>query len=598
MPTVTVQATVDALVSENFPTKNYGDDAMLTVNAGEGIARVGFIHWNQPFPLGVTIIDAYVVLRQKGAATGGSREVRLQRSPEAWREHDITFENRPAPTGTIASRTLGDSATDGREWLFDVTALMQQVSDGSPWYGVRVTSDNSTMIRFYPREAGPDLAPTLVVTYSDAPDAPTQLAPSGGRSVSLARPTLRFGFVDPVGTGELAGFQIQRHTSNSWTSPVYDSGEVASPDPEWIPPTDLPTDEDIWWRVRVRNSAGIWSPWSDAARFRRTAKPVITITAPDAGVIYQPLPTFAWTVSGGVQVRRQLAIVDPDDSTDVLYTTGVVTTAVGAVTLPSSQSRLLVPGQDYRLVVRVWDDVSRESTPGDPSYAETSLLFTFQPSPAVDPVVFVTATIASEGPFLIVSTARDVAPDELVFLVDGRTVATHEAAAISTGGVGYQVELRDIPVRRDVVVSVAAQVGDAMSVPVAADPVRLEPKGLWLYSLEPGGPAVCLATDGPIDADTTEVTAMFDPPASPNLVLVTQRRGGLRREGLNAWLEPGDLEAWEELEGIRVETLGMSTVDQTWRAQIWNAFRMHQNEGVAWGGDDTIPVTFSWASVS
>ena len=83
----------------------------------------------------------------------------------------------------------------------DVTAMMQSVSLGDPWYGFDVSSANLVpgLIFYGPTYATVDYRPRLEVTWSDAPEKPGGLAPSGGRAISGTKPIVRCDYVDVSG---------------------------------------------------------------------------------------------------------------------------------------------------------------------------------------------------------------------------------------------------------------------------------------------------------------------------------------------------------------------------------------------------------------
>lgn len=597
MPTTTLLAASDAMVSSSFPTKNYAGLAWLQLNSSPS-DRVGYVYFNQPFPLGVTILSATLTGKQRGAAVGGSRTLSVRRAATSWAESKIVSGGRPTATGATAARTLGDSAVDGRPWVWDVKAAMQEVSDGAAWFGFRIDSNNATIIKLHSRESDIDDPWTLEVQWSDAPAPPSRLSPSAGRSISVARPTLRFDFADVSGDTSMGGFQVEVSTSTSFTSPAFASGAVDSDVPQWTLGGDLTTGVTYYWRVQVKDAAGVWSGWSDTASFKRTAKPVVTITSPaasPANIVYTPTPTFSWTVAG--QKAYQLFLVDPADETRVLWSSDKVDSTVTSYTLPVSENLLLTNGQSYRLIVRVWDAVARESIPEENVYIDTARTFSFGTSSSTTGVTGVVAVPDAELPFVTVSWSRASAPDEgFPIMVNGAPFTVVDAADASTGGTGYSYELRGLTPDAEATIGVAAQDSGAMSA-ISTTQATPTGTGFWLYSLEPDGPVVPIKVreDGsvrPVSEDPSEATAIFRSagahfPAMVSSVVRTPEGGGA------GWLDVSDLPDWLAITSPRVSTIGMLVVRTVKRVQVYNVVTGYADE--QWS--DTLPVQFDYIEV-
>lgn len=577
MPTVTVVAAADAYLRENNPIGRYGGAAVLSV-AGGSSPRDSLVYFNQPMPSGVKVQSATLRLHQRGAATGGTRTLSVKRLGAGFVESTVAWTGSPAGIGTAATRALGNSSTDGRAWDFNVAAIMQMVSDGSsPWYGFRVTSDLSTLMSLYGRESAGEFVPTLTVTYSDLPSAPTQLSPAGGRAVSIARPTFRFGYLDPVGDDPLIAIQVQTSASTSFTSPLLDSGEVATSEPEWTPGTDIAVGT-YYWRARVKDGSGEWSPWSATAQFSRTAKPTVSITAPAASpnnVVYTSTPTFAWTVSGGTQTASQVFVVDADDPATVVWDSGKRSGSVGSVAIPQTDRLLLVPTENYRAVVRVWDAVAREGVPEDPAYTEVSRDFTYGFTGSVAGVTGLDVVDVDDpkSPFVTLQWTRSTAPDAFVITDGGRPILEIDAEDAFVSGTTYRYEIRGLQPRSSRTVGVSAKVGAQTSATVTKV-VETAPTGLWLYSLSSGGPAVKLrSADGQpervIRVEPSEDSAVFDSVGATESTIITsavrlaqgEAEGSIRRE---------HLAAWETIAAGRSAPVGITVVDRSFKVRIFN----------------------------
>lgn len=592
-------ASSDALVRQNTPTQNWASRTYLIAGEPVGNFFYSFVYFNRPFPLGATIVSAKLVLRQKGAATGGTRTVTVRRAAAAYSESKLTYSNQPGVTGATATLALGNSATDGRPWEIDVTALMQEVADGAAWYGFRVGADLTTTINFYSREASVN-QPTLEIEWADSPNKPVVLAPSNGRAVSIARPTLRFDFTDVSGDTSMSGYQLQMNEdADDPSSPDYDSGTIAANIPEHLVTFDIATAENWHWRVRTKDGAGLWSDWSAWTTFTRTAKPTVTITSPAASpndFVTEGTPPFSWTATG--QVAYQLFVTDPADATEVLWASGKVSSTDNSVSLPDLSTPVLSPDGSYKLVVRVWDSVARESTPGDPVYTDASRNFTFNLDDTVDPVSSFTVTADSPRHTATLGWTRATAPDSYTILRDGVAVATNlDAADLLVSGTTYAyVDATASPRGNGHEWSVIAVVDGVSSDDNPTDTAILEPLGVWLSKVD-GSDAICLWNSDLSRVDASESSAVHEPLGADNPVLITQARRGRAGQVDGVLYERADLPetmsdwlaAWEALRTPPGQTLVLVSMDSTLKVFIYNTLRVPADEFV-----ESVPISFNF----
>lgn len=591
MTTTVLLSASDVLLRQNAPNTNYGG-AGLGVSAASGANRRTLLYFNLPFPRGVTVISATLRLHQAGAATGGSRTVTAFRLAAPYSESKVTWNSQPITGGLGGSATQGDGGADGREWALDVTSIMQGISDGNAWYGFRIISDNATILPFYSRESvKTQFAPTLTIEYADAPSQPEDLAPAGGRAVSIARPLLRWDFNDVSGNTNLESIQVQMNLGSAdAVSPDFDSGEVASVLPQYQVGFDVNAAEVWYWRARNKDGSDLWSEWSEWVSFTRTAKPTVTITAP-SGTVFEATPTFAWTVTGGTQTAYQLFICDSEDATDVLYTFDKVTGTAGSVTLPPDPIVLQIGGS-YQAVLRVWDTVAREGTPGDPVYTETVEAFTFGLSNTVDPVDTIAVTSVAGVPWIEVEWTRAVAPDSYSLLVDGVVVLA------GIDGSDTSVRYYGAAPGGDRVVAVAAVEDGVTSDDNPTDTANLTVKGIWLVAADGSTALVLSSHDSPLRIDPAELSTVHSPLGATAQVVRTQAvfgrtghvAGVLTRTDENAGQTLAQAEAaWETLAAARGDDMYLTAVDTSMRVVIFNTVR-----GVRDEFHDEIPVDFDY----
>lgn len=604
MTTVIQNITSDAYVIQASPAYNSGSSTVLTLTSTAGSAgRQSYVYFNRPFPLGYNIISAKLRLYQKGVAAGGARILTVRRVTAAWKESTLTWTNRPTVTGTtVSSPSQTNGGVDGRLWEMDITALMQTVADGAAWYGLRVESDNATRLDFFSSEAG-DFNPEMEIEFTDAPDKPTVLAPSAGRAVSIARPTLRFDFTDTAGDTTMIAYQVQINTADVWTAPLIDTGTVSSDTPEYLLTADTPVATLRYWRVRVQDGAGLWSPWSDAETFTRTAKPTVTINNPTT-FVSEATPPISWTVTGGTQTAYQVFITDPTNTSIIVWTSGKFTSTATTVTVPEKLPPYLTPGSSYGLTVRIWDSAFREATPGDPVYTDAALTFSFNLSNTVAVVTGLTVTTAAGAAVATASWSDATAPDYYMVTVDGVSLVSNLVpATLFVSGTSYSYKLTTLSPRKSHTISVFRIVNGVTSTSNPTATITTLPEGLWLSTLD-GLHTVSISGDDPLAFQASELSVVRKPVGAKNPVLITQAVYG--REGrVDGYLGGRDdtylaatLVEWDAIMNRKTYPRGtpMSLVesDTSMRVFIYNVARGFEDGEFI----DSVPVTFDYCELT
>lgn len=528
----------------DFPSRNFSDWKRLALQSGVAFA---YLYGGRPFPLGATIISATLRVYTYGV-WNIAPTLTVRRIAGPWRVSQLTWDNRPGITG-VSVTTAKSSAADAHEWAFDVTAPMQAVANGARWYGFRLETDSNALRYLYSTEAV-RYTPVLDVTWSEAPQAPSTLSPSGGRAVSVTKPRLRFDFTDNAGSTSLQAVQVQVNPTNVWTAPAFDSGVVASTEPELdlaaTTYAGLAAGSSTFWRVRVQDSAGMWSPWSDAASFRRDNKGSLAITNPAASpnnFVSEWTPPISWTLTGETQTGWQVSILAGDDNTTVLYDTGRTKGTTTAHTLPKG---VLFDASTYTVRVRVWDSKDREATPGDPTWTVATRDFTFAEDPTPNPVTALTATAVTPQPWVDLQWTRSTAPDSFAVKRDGKVVESGIVPSeVLVSGTTYR--WRDKDASRGVqhtwsVQAVANGKTSANNPTVTSTPTAV---GVWLSDNE-RDIQVFLTNAGGDSWPMGEVAETYHPLGSTRSVRITQ---GLR--------------GWEgNVAGVLPDGVGGKTADQ------------------------------------
>lgn len=602
MPSVNVNATAAVYVDGTNSTtkaKNYAGQATFRVGTSPQV--ISYLYFNLPFPVGANIASARLEITQSQPNTG-NRSIDARRVDKAWQNNKVTHNNRPGVTGASSSTSIG-SGPRGRVISIDVTTLMQEVSDGAAWYGLRIYTDGAATMHFFNQKSA-EFGPRLFVEYSTAPNTPTGLSPSGGRAVSVGDPVLSWVFSAPDAS-PMVSFQVQgKLGSPDFFTPDFDTGEVLSSIPQWqVAPGTVSPGQAWFWRVRVKNDSGDWSEWSDPAEFTRTNKGVLSITSPagNPGVVADPTPPVGWSFSGN-QTRYRVIVTRIADSV-VMWDSGEVSGADSSVIYPdttrTNKVRPIEMDTEYGLTVRVWDDVDRIGTSGDPAYVEDSTVFTYEPGPTAGPSDLVASSVPGD-PRVTLSWTRSTTPDEWIIRRDGKQVARVLGPDLIDSGTSY--EFVDLTAASgDHTWTVAAIVNGVTSADNPSASASVSVEGVWLFTLD-GEHALGMA-GGPPRLDAQEVSTVHLPLGAANPVLITQavfgRRGrfsGLATERLNGASLAKLRATWEAVmdreKYPRGTVMQLAWTDTSIPVFLFNAFR---EAGAEYTG--SIPVNFDFCEI-
>lgn len=471
MSTQTVTSGFDTWASSTGPTTPHPRESALKVRTAAG---QGFLWFRSPAPVGTTVSSAILRLRARGASTG-SRTLSVYRIGESWKEGQLTWDNRPAVLpSTVVTEAIGTLA-DGDVVEIDVTSIAQAWAGGLSNYGVRLDTNAATTHQFYALNSAH--GPELVVTWADNPSQPSDLSPAESVT-SKDKPYLTFTYEDLSGNTALAAVQVQISTSTSFTSPTFDSGEVATTESGLDLATTafagLADGVTRYWRVRAKDGAGLWSVWSDPVSMTRQDKPDVAITNLGAGVVYDTTPPIIWSVTGGTQVRYRVLVDHVTDPDRWVYDSGVIQSAATTHTISGIRD-----DRTYRVRVRVWDGENREATPGDPTYREASETFFLDDDVAVGPPTDLTVTQDGFTPYVLVEFQRSTTPDSLVIIRDG-AVATVDAADLFVSGTTYQYRSHYARPNWPTVYEVRAVVDGRTSASNPSVTFATKVEGLWL----------------------------------------------------------------------------------------------------------------------
>lgn len=425
MTTSVIKSTLGTLVNGTpaYRDINYSSSDRVAVRATNQC--LSYFYFARPGPLKCKYNSVKLQIRCVGAYA--SATYTLKRLTSKYSNSSVVWNGHPTSTSTNQVVVTQAFTTGGQILEFDITAMMQDVSDGAPWYGVELTVATTSITRyFYNQRAPAKLIPVVQANWSDAPVQPISLNPSDGRVTSLAKPVVSCDHVDVSGDTTLAAIQVQINSTNVWTSPSFDSGTVATT----VPALDLNTTAyagigagaTVWWRVRLQDGSGLWSSWSEGTSMKRVAKGTLTVSSPSSGspVVNDSTPTILWSTSGMTQASYQVLLFTSDGS-KLLWDSG---RRAGTNTSTSILAGIVSTiNASYKLAVRVWDTEARATTSGDVAYVEVTRVFQFVQSNTVTPVGGLTVVADSSGrPWVVVTFTRAAAPDSFSFEEDGVVV--------------------------------------------------------------------------------------------------------------------------------------------------------------------------------
>lgn len=145
------------------------------------------------------------------------------------------------------------------------------------------------------------------------PHYPTLLTPTNGTTgVALAPVLTASGFSDPDAGDTHANSQWQVDNGSTFASPEWDTGTNSAATSASVPAGVLTAATTYYWRVRYRDSAGNWSPYSSAQSFK-----TLSINGAPTNIVLSP-SQVAENQASGTRVGS-LATQDPDSGNTFTY---------------------------------------------------------------------------------------------------------------------------------------------------------------------------------------------------------------------------------------------------------------------------------------
>lgn len=536
-----VKVGADTWCRESHPAKNHGSQAKLAVQAGTGDRCRAFIWIRCPAIVGDTVSSATLRLTAK-TALGSSQNLTVQRVTSSWKQAVLDWNNQPSTTSSGSTTTTVASVAAGDVVELDVTAIYQSAANGAKFYGVMVSTDESSQLQwFYSLDSA--YPPSLDITYHKPAQAPTALVPAG--VVGAAAPVVTCDYTDTTGNSGISAIQVQADPAANGSSPAFDSGWVPAEDPELdlsaTSFTPLGSASSTQWRVRVQDDGGVTSDWSDWATITYQPLPTLTITNPSGGAAGSPTFEATATLSASVGKWR-VQITSGSDQTDILYDSGVRSTSTIAVEIPGTYKgqRVVRDDNSYQIHVRAWDTVSgRVASPGCPVHVDGWATFAVVDDASTAPDS-VTATLLDGTPIVTLQWHRAVEPDSWVVKRDGTVIATLDITDVTSlgGGVYQWTDVSAAPLTPHTW-HVKAVTAGAQSAPGTSGSVTLTPVGgVWLVSLD-GSAYVCVRDATVAGATNTDQGAAYQTIGSRSSFRVVSALTGRAYSGFKGKLKEG-----------------------------------------------------------
>lgn len=377
-------------------------------------------------PKNATITKATIRWAINEAHTG-TWTIGHYRRTTAW-PSQVTWAKRGTLSSVVGSRAIA-APKAGQAFDVDVTStIQQQVKGALANYGWYSSLSNTGTAKFRGSAASGG-RPSLIVTYTVPPAAPTSLEPSDA-AISIGSPSLLFAADDNI-----LGLQVQVDPTGNATTPAFDSGDVPATGGLFDLSTStypgLDAGATTYWRARQRTDGG-WSAWSGWVRFARETRPTLTITSP-AGTpdangdipVGDGTPPVVWSFAGTqVSWRARLLAENGDGIADSGHLTGTDTDW----TPPKG---LVTAGQRGTLEVTVWDNTARTATPGDPVETIAQLGIVLTPDASIEGYVTVTAANDGWAPTVTVTGHRSAIPDQVALVRDGAEIVRFDGADVT-----------------------------------------------------------------------------------------------------------------------------------------------------------------------
>jgi len=276
-----------------------GAGAHLPVGLYSGYVFRSLLKFNLDWSGVTSLTSATLYLRtstQSHLAFGGSPKINVRRMTAGFSEGSYSCESgyssstlpRWSQQGGCVSAGQSVASITGSEntWVaIDITAIAQLWFGGTANYGLTLLSDNegstSNTTEFQSRSTS--YAPYIHIVYetNTAPDSSTATAPSGALASTATTPTFTASGHDPDSGDTCSGYDLQVDTSSAftgtrmWTVTASTTGLTGWALSRVYAGTALIAGTTYYWRVRFKDAASVYSPWSATKQFVLNRLPAV-----------------------------------------------------------------------------------------------------------------------------------------------------------------------------------------------------------------------------------------------------------------------------------------------------------------------------------
>lgn len=369
----------DTFAAEQYPEGRKDGAAKLLLSANSAQQERGWIYLGLPslktLVAGRTVVSATLWVKTTGIS---AQTWAFALISEGWNPATLKWSRRPAAAG-LQVNVSAPAAADEEAIPCDITTLVQAVADGWLFRGIRMTTDSTAANRVYGFDSG-DSGWVLEIELSEVPDEPTALSPAG--IVGAGEMFARWVF-DNAGIQDLEqdAYRILIDPNDDEVTPAFDTGWIDSPLSESYLPdfgfAAVSPGAVTRWTVQVRAN-GVESAFADWAEWTYDPNPVITITSPVGGTLFDVTPIIECTSDKGVNSARIL-VYDQATPGRLRYSFRQ------EFNIPQTSFSFQIPflnrrgqpllrklGSDYRIEVWGIDRTDREPAPGTPPYGVAS----------------------------------------------------------------------------------------------------------------------------------------------------------------------------------------------------------------------------------
>ena len=111
----------------------------------------------------------------------------------------------------------------------------------------------------------------LEIIFSQEIITPSNVSPASGATGVINGQTFNGSTFYGAWSAAQTAIQVQVHTSNSFTAPMYSSGDQPAGTSFALPSGTLSISTTYWWRLRYKNARGMYSEWSTPTSFTTAA---------------------------------------------------------------------------------------------------------------------------------------------------------------------------------------------------------------------------------------------------------------------------------------------------------------------------------------